>query len=364
MMIRDARDLQHYKGLPDSRALQTWVDSLLAFSLDASINQLARTPLLQERLEACEGFAADYLAKTKHVAARAFAGNDKAAKAEAHRALFGLYELQICRPDDPAVANQHDPLLYRVRTVLETAWLAAEQPAIHCPPEATVPTIQRLCEGHRAASHALFDFLANDADLVAMHRFFASDSALNIRFFDLLALSMVGSDEFARPELVQNLYDESGRGNAKEAHVRTFRDLLDDRGLAQARTDHIDALSWQGCAGHNLFMMTALSRAHYWKLLGVMAVTELIDPASYEKVVKGCRRLGLVQHAYRYYSEHVEIDVVHGRGWLDNVIVPLVAGTPAASAEIVLGAQLRLGSCEQYYDHLLSSLEQAQQAMV
>jgi hypothetical protein len=345
----------------DSRALRTWAEEVLALALDASVDRLIRTPMLQECVDGSGAFATRYLAKTKDVACRGFGMGDEAAKAEAHRALFALYELQVCGPGDESVHNQHDPLLYSVRNRLETAWLDAERVALehHAAdtPARTVEAIERLCKSHRAASHRLFDFLALHADRFAMQRFFASDSALNIRFFDLLALSMVGSEEFTRGELVQNLWDESGRGDRKEAHVRTFRDLLDTCGMTQTRSHHIDALSWQGCAGHNLFMMTALSRAHYWKLLGVMAVTELIDPASYEKVVHGCRRLGFNEGAFRYYSEHVEIDVVHGRGWLDNVIAPLIERAPAAAADIVFGAQLRLASCEQYYDYLLSSLE-------
>lgn len=346
----------------DSRSLPRWAEDLLALPLDASVDRLTRMPTLQEYVEGCETFATRYLSKTKDVASRAFAEGNEAAKAVVHRALFTLYELQVCGPDDESVINQHDPLLYGVRNRLEAAWLAAERIALNhqmsVPPTEAVQTIERLCKAHRAASHRLFDFLAHHADRCAMQRFFASDSALNIRFFDLIALSMVGSEEFTRCELVRNLWDESGRGDRKEAHVRTFRDLLDTCGLTQMRSNHIDALSWQGRAGHNLFMMTALSRAHYWKLLGVMAVTELIDPASYEKVVHGCRRLGFAQEAYRYYSEHVEVDVVHGRGWLENVITPIIERAPAAAAEIVFGAQLRLASCEQYYDYLLNLLEQ------
>lgn len=354
-------------ALLHSSAARAWAEELLALPLDEGVERLIRTPMLQDWVERFEGFEARYLAKTAEIATRGFAENDEAAKAEAHGALFALYELPLCRPDDEAARNQHDPLLCRIRHRLESTWLAAEHRTLS--PEApgdaaqTVAAIARFCKTHRASSHPLFDYLAVEAGHAEMQRFFASDSALNIRFFDLLVLSMVGSEEFTRPELVQNLWDESGRGNKKEAHVRTFRDLLDTCGLTQARSKQVDALSWQGRAGHNLFMMTALSRAHYWKLLGVMAVTELIDPSSYEKVVRGCARLGIASEAYRYYSEHVEIDVVHGAGWLNNVIVPLIERTPAAAVDVVFGAQLRLASCEQYYDYLLSLLERETRSM-
>jgi hypothetical protein len=341
----------------------TWSEHIQSMPLDAGVITLSRDPELHERIEAAPQFQRAYLDKVADLVRRAFGEEDEAAVAEAHAALFALYELQLCAPDDVAATNQHEPLFYSVRRRIENAWLKAEQTRLQSAEDVKpvdVPqTIKALCVSHSAAAHPLFDFLAHEADHAAMDRFCLSDSALNIRFFDLLALALVGSSEKARPELVQNLWDESGRGDRSEAHVRTFRDLLDARGLSQVRTDQAAALSWQGHAGHNLFMLTALNRMHAHKSLGVMAVTELIDPASYEKVVQGFRRLGYPEWQYRYYAEHIEVDVVHGEGWLENVITPTLARVPGAAADILFGARLRLASCQQYYDFLMSTITSA-----
>ncbi len=43
-----------------------------------------------------------------------------------------------------------------------------------------------------------------------------------------------------------------------------------------------------GLAGQNAFMLGAVNRSQYYKLLGVMAMTEVLDPPQYMKLVKGC----------------------------------------------------------------------------
>jgi len=86
-------------------------------------------------------------------------------------------------------------------------------------------------------------------------------------------------------------------------------------------------------------------------------MTELLDPSQYEKLARGCRRVGLgVGSEMDYYDEHITIDVVHGEGWLVNVIQPLAERTPAAMKEILLGASLRLSTCQDYYDDLYGKL--------
>lgn len=203
----------------------------------------------------------------------------------------------------------------------------------------------------------MFDFLERSASLEQIVAFFKSDSALNIRFFDLLVYSMIGSREGVRRELAQNFWDESGRGDAARSHVTLFRSLLSTVGVSSASDDHASELGWQGLAGYNLFMLSSVNRQHYFKLLGIMAMTELLDPSQYEKLARGCRRVGLGRGAeLDYYDEHVTIDVIHGEGWLSNVIVPIVDETPTVAKDILVGASLRMATCNDYYDALLARL--------
>lgn len=76
-----------------------------------------------------------------------------------------------------------------------------------------------------------------------------------------------------------------------------------------------------GLAGYNAFMLGGVNRQHYYKSLGVMAMTELLDPPQYEKLVAGCRRIGLSERDVHYYAEHITVDIGHADGWLNNVII-------------------------------------------
>lgn len=211
--------------------------------------------------------------------ANAFTSNDTNALFEIHASLYLLYSLHTCQPENPAAFNQYNPHLTTFRLMIESEWMAfltREAPPIQTGgSELIVSNITSLWKNHRASHHPLFDFLETNANRAQMIKFFESDSALNLRFFDLIALSLVGTQDSARAELVQNLWNESG----------------------------------------------------------------------------------IAAETIQYYSEHITVDVVHGQGWLDNVIQPTVLRTPNAESEILLGACLRLASCARYYDTLLDTIK-------
>jgi len=334
----------------------------LSASLDDAVSLLRDTPDLDVLLDSNDAFAAQFSGKVKLALQAAFERHEPAALREVHRALFLLYELHVADPGQIRCLNQFNSLLNSVRTSIEKAWLVAEArqtPDLGQPASAVelVAALKRIWSEHPVSSHPIFDFLERDASREQILMFFKNDSALNIRFFDLIVLSLLGSQQEVRKELAQNFWDEAGRGEAGRSHVSLFRHLLDTVGIGQADDDHASVLDWQGLAGYNLFMLSCLNRQHYFKSLGVMSMTELLDPSQYEKLARGCRRVGLgVGKEMDYYDEHISIDVVHGEGWLANVIMPVVERTPAAMLEILKGAHLRLSTCQDYYDDLYGKL--------
>lgn len=299
------------------------------------------------------------------LAKNALAEANEEALYQFHHALFLLYELHVSEPGVRRNANQFDVLLTHLKNRLESFWLDHERERLL--PAESVITVENLVDAlkeiwrkHPAAKHELFDYLERDASLSQLRTFFRSDSALNIRFFDLIVMAMVGSVPEAREELSKNFWDEAGRGDACRSHVALFRKLLDSVGIDQAEDDHAGTLTWQGLAGYNLFMLAAINRKYYFMSLGIMSMTELLDPSQYERLVNGCRRVGMgVNGELEYYEEHVTIDVVHGEGWLKNVITPIVERNPEAASDIILGASLRLKTCLAYYDTLLSHVKAA-----
>ncbi|QKM55283.1 hypothetical protein B7759_03914 [Burkholderia glumae] len=336
--------------------------SVLTLPLDSAVAALCAEPELDAWFEAAPGRSEAFLAKLRETVARAFGAREAAALAEVHAALFTLYDLHVADGTDARALNQFNPLLTQARRVIERAWLASERERVSVQTGVTdsaavVSALKGIWSGHRAASHPLFDFLEKDATREQIVTFFRSDSALNIRFFDLLLYSLIGSRVEVRKELMQNLWDEAGRGNPSLSHVSLFRRLLDVVGVGQAPDSHASQLEVDGHAGYNLFMLTSLNRAHYFMLLGVMAMTELLDPSQYEKLVRGCKRVGFGANGeLAYYEEHVTIDIVHAQGWLDDVIVPVVQQTPSVGDDILFGAALRMATCEAYYDALYAKL--------
>ncbi|NHH78864.1 hypothetical protein DRA46_00919 [Burkholderia gladioli] len=364
-MAATAQDLP-FRAFERETADSTRIDAVLAeasmLSLPAAVALLCDSDAFDDWPDATPESGERFLAAVRTTLSRAFGARDPEALAEAHQALFQLYDLHVADGTDPRARHQFNPLLTQARALIERAWLRSERErlGLGTAPTASaevVSALKALWSGHRAAAHPLFDFLETEASREQIVAFFRSDSALNIRFFDLLLYSLIGSRVEVRKELVQNLWDESGRGNPTLSHVSLFRQLLDVVGVGQAEDNHASQLQVEGHAGYNLFMLTSLNRAHYFKLLGVMAMTELLDPSHYEKLVRGCRRVGFGGAGeLGYYEEHVTIDIVHAEGWLADVIVPVVEQTPAVGDDIIFGAALRLASCEAYYDALYARL--------
>ncbi|HFN0790220.1 TPA: iron-containing redox enzyme family protein [Klebsiella variicola subsp. variicola] len=299
---------------------------------------------------------------TENCLKAAFIVGDRTAQREVQQTLFNLYQTYLSEPLSCASSNQYDPALIQVRSRLENNWLEYEKRRygkinVNLKADNVIQQLRDLWISHRASHHPLFDFLATKATEQQIYYFFKSDSALNLLFFDLVAMTLVGSFPETRGEISHNLWDEIGEGSNEFTHVNLYKDLLDRRGI-ELPEDHFSHLyDWQGLAGYNAFMLGGVTRKHYYKFIGVMAMTEILDPSQYEKLVTGCRRIGLSDRDVHYYSEHITVDIGHADGWLKNVIEPISKKNPDAMSEIYFGAVLRLQTCGDYYDHLYEKMK-------
>lgn len=331
-------------------------------SLDETIDQLIHSNALSLKLTANPLLADRVWHLTENTCVRAFSAGDPVARKCAHAALFKLYQAWLAEPLSAPAQNQFHPLLSAVRSYIESEWLRAEnkrfiahKPVLNA--GNIVEELRDLCQRHPASHHPLFDFLSACASEAQIDYFFKSDSALNLLFFDLVAMGLVGSVPETRAEIAQNLWDEIGQGSNEITHVNLYKDLLKRRDIALPDNHFAHLYDWQGLAGYNAFMLGGVNRQHYYKSLGVMAMTELLDPPQYQKLVAGCCRIGLTARDVHYYSEHITVDIGHADGWLNNVIVPIGKKYPAALEEVYAGAALRLQTCCDYYDRLLESLQ-------
>ncbi|TSH83688.1 iron-containing redox enzyme family protein [Pantoea sp. paga] len=325
--------------------------------------KLINDPHLNETLAATPHITEEIINLSLQQLTAAYDEEDLAARETVQRSLFLIYNSLLADPLSAAAKNQHNPFLMTLKNLIERHWLEYEfrrypckLPDKNADAPSVIADLLELYHTHRASHHPLFDFLWSEANREQFRLFFKSDSALNILFFDLVALMLPGSAPSTRAEICKNLWDEAGQGNPQHTHVELYKHLLSGCAIELAENHFTSLYSWQGYTGYNVFMLGATNRQHYYKLIGAMAMTELLDPPQYSKLVKGCQRLNIDNKHTLYYREHIEVDIDHAAGWLEHVITPLINTHPASAQEFIMGATLRLQSCADYYDSLLHKM--------
>ncbi|WP_315708378.1 iron-containing redox enzyme family protein [Brenneria uluponensis] len=276
-------------------------------------------------------------------------------------ALFIIYQSVLTHPLSVPASRQYDSNLLEIKDKIEHGWLEYEFSGLIIPPEVESSThfgdfLKTIWQAHNASHHPVFEFLEKDASREQLYYFFKSDSALNLIFFDLVAYTLIGSQPETRGTISENLWDEIGHGDNVFTHVNLYKDVLTRQDIKLPENHYADMYGVEALAGHNAFMLGSVNRKHYYKLLGVMAMTEVLDPPQYEKLVNGCLRLGLIDRDVKYYTEHIMIDIKHGDDWLYNVIDVIANRYPETCKEFYIGSLLRLRTAERYYDQLMQKM--------
>jgi hypothetical protein len=338
-------------------------------ALGDRVLELVRSGDLDSFIAQDAEFFPSFMADLGRALTNAFGRQQTGALFEVHKSLYCLYEQNFATPANPQAANQFHPFLLRVRNDIERTWEAFETRRARVRPD-EVPgdetafsrAFKERCAKHRLSRHPLFDYLELKASRAELVAFFLHDSALILRFCDLVSLAMIGADDEVRAELATNLWDEMGNGDPAMRHTVLFRRLLSyvgheiDASVASTESQ-VGIHDWQGYAGYNLHLFFSLHRRNYFKSVGCLGSSEFMDSEQYAKILRGCRRVGLEDmDRLAYYASHVEIDASHGETWLANVLVPLVQKYPSARADIVLGAEMRLNVTSDYYDAVLRKL--------
>ncbi len=293
---------------------------------------------------------------------KAFNDGDNTAQRTVQNILFMIYQINLVHPLSEPATMQYDPLVCTLRMKIESKWLEYE---FSNSPTMTYSAtdgsfgeyLKSVWTNHIASHHELFDFLEKKATKEQLILFLKSDSALNLIFFDLVAYTLIGAEQNTRGTISENLWDEVGHGDNFYTHVNLYKDVLSRQDIQLPTNHYVDLYDEAGLAGHNAFMLGGINRKHYYKLLGVMAMTEVLDPPQYMKLVKGCYRLGLLSGDVHYYNEHITVDIKHGDDWLYKVIDVIVDAYPDAKQDFYQGSLLRLQTAERYYDQLLNKIK-------
>jgi hypothetical protein len=204
--------------------------------------------------------------------------------------------------------------------------------------EAFVRWFEKLANSGPGQNDALFDWLAEDADLDQMRWYLEQEAAGEAGFDDLTAYTQVKLPGRIKLELARNYWDEMGRGNAKGMHGPMLQRLVEALELRPA----IDTTAWESLALANAMTAMATRRDFAWHALGALGVIELTAPGRSAAVAAGLKRLDVAPKDRLYFDLHATLDVKHSAAWNAEAIAPAVAEDPRRARAIAEGALIRL----------------------
>ncbi|MEY9995890.1 hypothetical protein ABIE67_007922 [Streptomyces sp. V4I8] len=326
--------------------------------LETTVKRLLDHPDLDSLFEQSPGFREELRSAARMVAAAAFIRREPRALRDAHATLAHLYRQNFHTPaSGRQIANQFSPPLLEVRLSLESSWERYERSRCGdwngIRPEQFTAVFLDLVGKHRVICHPLGNFLAEKADRAGVSRFIALDGALALDFFDIIAMTLLGTDDQrVKSEVVSILNDEvTDRGQ----HTVLIHKTLSSVGAPQDPIKLASRLGWRALAGINLFYLLCINRRLRNEHIGAMGVTDYVDPQHHAKVIRGCRRVGLdAPDTVAVYSTHAEPEKHHRSKWLENVMLPTVERDSAAA--VLTGVEMRLNTCADYYDETLDRL--------
>jgi len=304
-------------------------------------------------------FRENLISDCERLADAAYIDGDTTSLTEIHTILSHIYDADFSSANISTVDSETQPIFRDIAARLEDKMLKHEYSKISSEEIESYPHdgddyvkwLKKMISNHESSVHPLYnDYIAKEASSEDIAFYLAQETNLDPRFDDILALMQVGTHGAEKMEIANNYYDEMGNGDPKEVHTYLFAKALSALGIDKKYIQEnmlLDAL-----ISGNLSSCISLSRRHYFKSVGYFGVTEYLAPRRFKHVVSAWNRNKLPEENIIYHKLHIEIDTVHAKGWLNNIISPLVNHDPAIGREIALGAMIRLNSSEQYLDAL------------
>jgi len=203
---------------------------------------------------------------------------------------------------------------------------------------------------HRVNHHKLFEYFDSDDLDDEDIRYFLSNYRVNMQRFHLhvAAYSLVVPFEM-REELYDNLYDEFGQGDFRQAHPNLFEPLMEYFGGAKESDCNAET-----CHLLNTKMNLCWFADDLHPGLGGMGALELSIPSQQTHILAHLRRRGLSEELVKFFVIHCELDGEHGDGWF-------AAGMPYMKTrrdfQSVLSAAVRmLDARAGVYDGILAGI--------
>lgn len=159
----------------------------------------------------------------------------------------------------------------------------------------------------------------------------------------------------AKAALVEIRRGEYGNGDIARVHANLFAEVLDALDVDHRYAAHLDRLPGVTLSTGNLMSYFGLHRRWRGALVGHLALFEMCSVRPMARYADALRRVGVADHAVRFYDEHVRADAHHGVVALDEMVMGLLEAEPILGGEVVFGARA-LDAVERLFaDHVLDA---------
>ena len=252
--------------------------------------------------------------------------------------LHQIYDLHRRSLDEigDLVRWQHHPAVAAIKSRLEADWIRElDQCAARRAGDAGTAEEMRSLAAH-ARAPGIYRRLADEADWEPMLRFLALEGGPDDIFDDLVASCQVGLPfGSAKMELARNYWDEMGNGQLDHVHRVLYQRFVEAVSLPRVHRHEQPTEALERSA---LLGLVAVNRVLQPEMIGALGMIELEAGPHCRYVDQGLGRLGASDDARAFYRMHAVVDPLHGAGWLDNAVTPLVEQRPEWGPRIVRGA--------------------------
>ena len=261
-------------------------------------------------------------------------------------ALLTIYDLHTAPLDalGESVRYQGAPEVAALKARLEEPWLAElEAVSSSVELEADPSTVEGAVTSLRGVAvedrlPPAYHWVADEASQPQLLEFLALEGGPDGGFDDLVAICQVGMAGEAKLELGKNYWDEMGNGRLEDVHTQLHHDVIAALSLPTVPRSELPIEALERAALNGLL---ATNRWLQPEMIGALGLTELQAGPRCRMVLKAFDRLGVSAAAYPFYEVHADVDPVHGKDWVEKVVMPTVAQWPEWGERILRGAVWR-----------------------
>jgi hypothetical protein len=296
---------------------------------------------------------------------RAFDLDDHEAQLELHRALYRICTANFAAPWEYLANNVNHPMFAEIKHIIEISWERRDR-LVHESMLRNLPSLKdfeswvtRLIQAHDSnVCHPIFSYLKDRAELPELVEFIRQETPFDIYFGDIITLMLPGTAGVLKAEMIGNFWDEMGKGDMERAHKALRTKMTDSFGIdPREYKDSIEIYCQSELELANLYLTSCLNRSRLAELFGIMLCTENMVPGRLQCQIEGWRRVGVHDDSMEYLIEHTVVDVIHAKGWMNNVVKPIIQSNPDSMHQIVFGVLRRLYTAGKVCGELLSHIK-------